>query len=177
MYNYDNDSEIYIQTSGNKNGNGSIIIYPGSRIALEYEKDRTTLSGSDKATIKFTLKNEVPSTSGSRARAIRAMYIGVNGVARKIKKAYIGINGVARCFWAIPKIEKVNTSIQSLTPRHDFMSGSLGNYAIYAGGGVLPENPNNYPRYYSTNIVEYYDNSLSKKTASSLSFSVGNGKM
>ena len=35
------------------------------------------------------------------ARAVKKLYIGVDGIARKIKKAYIGVNGVARqCYSA-----------------------------------------------------------------------------
>ena len=67
------------------------------------------------------------------ARKLKKAYVGVGGVARKIKKAYVGINGVARPCWGGGELAYYGavTSVQECA---DMMAGSIGSYAVFAGG-------------------------------------------
>ena len=83
---------------------------------------------------------EISGTS-SLANKIKNMYIGINGVARKVKKAYIGINNIAR-LWYIDAIKLYaiiysgTTSDALSASKYGVASGSLGDYAIFAGGAT-----------------------------------------
>lgn len=171
---YDPDGDYLVEASGTKSGSGTYTIYPGTRIYLRYEKDDSYDEGSDWGKIKFTLSGGKTTPSGDRARRVVGMYIGVNGVARRIKRAYIGVNGIARCFWSAPGIYKVTSTVTALTPKDSFMSGTIGNYAIYAGGS-RNVTINDFPGYYEGNNVEYYNSSLTKSTGTSLTIQTAHG--
>ena len=98
----------------------------------------------------------------NKARKVKKMYIGVDGKARKVKKGYIGVGGVARPFFtADQKLVYYGTitapSVSRSFPGH----GSIGNYAVFAGG--------NKDLYTFHSSVDTYNKSLTKGTATALS--------
>lgn len=105
-------------------------------------------------------KNVYIGVSG-KARKIKKIYFGVSGVARKVKKAYVGIGGVARPFFSLEPVEYYGTLEQSIN-RINIDANHIGNYALYAGGSVLND-------YSNTTVVDAYDTSLTRKSATPLS--------
>lgn len=86
-------------------------------------------------------------------------------LARRIKKAYIGVGGVARpCFGHDP-IEYYGTVTPLSDARQSLMGGSVGNYAVFAGGQK---------NYTDQTTVYAYDASLTLTTPTALS-AVSNG--
>lgn len=91
--------------------------------------------------------------------------VGTTQVARRIKKAYIGVGGVARpCFGHDP-IEYYGTVTPLSDARQYLMGGSVGNYAVFAGGQKS---------YTDQTTVYAYDASLTLTTPTALS-AVPNG--
>lgn len=71
---------------------------------------------------------------GSTAKKIKKMYIGIGGIARKVKRAYIGIAGKARLWFSgEPSIIR-DPSVTLSVFRPLVSGGSVGNYAVFAGG-------------------------------------------
>jgi hypothetical protein len=98
------------------------------------------------------------------------MYIGVNGIARRVRKGYIGVNGIARLFYATPGLYRAG-SVVALSPVRDgSTAGSIGNYAVFSGGNSAKTEGT----YWESKVTEYYNTSLTKATATSLSYQVGN---
>lgn len=111
-------------------------------------------------------KTNIP--AGSYAHRVIAMYIGVNGVARRVKKGYIGVNGIARLFYATPGLYRVGT-VTALSPvRYGNVAGSIGNYAVFSGGDSMKTEGT----YWESKVTEYYNTSLTKATATALSYQV-----
>lgn len=70
-----------------------------------------------------------------KARKVRKLYFGVGSKARKIKRGYIGIGGVARPFWIGEKELVSYGPITAMsTVRFAHAGGTVGNYALFAGG-------------------------------------------
>lgn len=86
------------------------------------------------------------------AHKIKKGYIGVDGIARKIKKAYIGIGGVARPCFSSDVLMFYGAVATRSENRQDTTANSIGNFAIFAGGGV------SYTKERAT--VEAYNSSL-----------------
>lgn len=107
--------------------------------------------------VEYTL----PTTGSYVARKVTKAYIGINGVARKIKKGYIGVGGVARLWFynekQISYYGKTSSGITSGT--YQLAGGSIGNYAVFAGG--VTSSP--------INTVYSYNTSLSRGTPTGLS--------
>lgn len=99
------------------------------------------------------------------ARKVKKGYVGVDDIAHKIKKAYIGIGGIARpCFGSLG-VEYYGTITSLSAARYYIGTGEFNNRAVFAGGySQLYSNgeykSNNY------NIIETYDNSLTKANLS-----------
>ena len=96
---------------------------------------------------------------GGKARKVKKMYVGVGSRARKVKKAYIGVGGVARpCFSGGELVYYGTATPLSIS---GYMSAAaVGNYALFCN--------------YQNNVVESYDNNLSKNTAASITYSHDN---
>lgn len=100
--------------------------------------------------------------TGSVARKVKKMYVGVDNKARKVKKAYIGVNGIARKFFGAELIYK--GAITSLRTSRGYMKGaSVGEYMLF-GGGMLGSNYT-----YSSDVVDAYDSSFVRSNAPALS--------
>ena len=81
--------------------------------------------------------------------------------ARLIKKAYISIGGVARPFWGGGELTYYG-SITALSANQINLSATaVGNYALFAGGGVASSN--------LSSVVNTYNKSLTRNTATALS--------
>ena len=101
-----------------------------------------------------------------KARKVRKLYFGVGSKARKIKRGYIGIGGVARPFWTGEKELVSYGPITAMsTVRWGHTGGSVGNYALFAGG----QDANT-----SVATVDTYNASLTKGTAPNLNESAWN---
>lgn len=96
-----------------------------------------------------------------KARKVKKGYIGVGGKARKIKKAYVGVGGVARPFWGGGELAYYGEVTPLSQARSRAGATSVGNYAIFAGGGTSLTSglPN----------VDAYNGSLVRSTPASLS--------
>ncbi len=95
----------------------------------------------------------------SKARKVKKIYIGVDGVARKVKRAYVGdANGVARLWWNGGVLTYYGTATALSAKRWYLSGGSVGNYAVFAGG-----------YYNDSNVVDAYDQNLTRTIASTLS--------
>lgn len=90
----------------------------------------------------------------NKARKIKKGYVGVNGKARKIKKVYIGVGGVARPCWAGGELSYYGNVGNLTTPLMNMSCGSVGAYALYAGG----QNASGTANY----ITHTYNDSLTK---------------
>ena len=98
-----------------------------------------------------------------KARKVKKLYIGVNGKARKVKKAYIGVNGKARLFysaWGDTLPTYSNTLTDVSYQRKNSLPGSIGSYAIFAGGVTSSSG-----QYATTNFDAY--NSAGTRTVGS----------
>lgn len=98
---------------------------------------------------------------GGKARKVKKGYIGVDGKARKIKKAYVGVGGKARPFWGGGELAYYGEVTPLSQARSRAGATSVGNYAIFAGGGASLTSglPN----------VDAYNGSLVRSTPASLS--------
>lgn len=103
-----------------------------------------------------------------KAREVKRIYVGVDGKARSVKKVYVGVNGKARLCWRQPGIYKYTGNIDPLSDRvYDVCGGSVGNYAIFAGG-----NNTGLDGTHSTNagstMADAYTSTLTKTSIASL---------
>lgn len=159
----------YVNASGTTNGTLNLTIYPSDILAIRYYKDDSGNSGNDQATFKMTLSGGgVNLPAGDYARRVVSMYIGVDGLARRVKKGYIGVNNIARMFYATPGLYRIG-SIVPLSPiRHGNIADSIGNYAVFSGGDSMKVEGT----YWDSKVTEYYNTSLTKTTATSLTYQV-----
>ena len=103
-----------------------------------------------------------------KARKVKRIYVGVDGKARSVKKVYVGVNGKARLCWRQPGVYKYTGNIDPLSDRvYDVCGGSVGNYAIFAGG-----NNTGLDGTHSTNtgstMADAYTSTLTKTSIASL---------
>ena len=82
-------------------------ISAGDVIEFKYVKDSSQSASGEKAYWAIICEPTTITTTEITgyedkdiARAVKKMYIGVDGMARKVKKAYIGVGGVAKLFYA-----------------------------------------------------------------------------
>ena len=135
-----------------KTYNGTITA--GTQIIFKYTKDGSQDSYNDQCTFNLTVVPEkVPVGTETRciARAVRKMYIGVDGLARKVKKAYVGIGGLAMPFYqkggTLTKVSSTTAYDSSVDARYDLAATTVGNCAMF-GGGYLGYSP-----WYSSDVV------------------------
>jgi hypothetical protein len=97
------------------------------------------------------------SVIGGVNRKNKKGYAVVGGVNRKVKKAYSIIGGVARPCWSGGEVTYYGTLTPFTTAGNEMASGTVGNYALFAGG-------------YGRNLaVDVYSNQLVHSTATNLS--------
>lgn len=102
-----------------------------------------------------------------KARKVKAIYIGVGNKARSVKAVYIGVNGKARLCWKRPGVYKYAGTVSNHSlNRYGMCGGSIGNYALFAGGAYY--NTTNKAFVYSTTI-DTYNSSLTKTSVVNLS--------
>lgn len=110
------------------------------------------------------------------AKKVKTMYVGVGGVAKRVKRAYIGVNGVAKLFYlnsGTITSKGLITNLKSYRPA--CIGGSVGNYAIIAGGTSTTSSSEigtSFAYGYGY-IVSTYNASLTLGTAENLNTSVG----
>ncbi len=98
------------------------------------------------------------------ARRVRKSYFGVGGKARKIRRGYIGVGGVARPFWSGEKELVSYGPITAMsTVRCGHAGGTVGNYALFAGG----QDANTY-----VSTVDTYNTALTRGSAPNLNAAV-----
>lgn len=97
--------------------------------------------------------------TGSVAREVKKMYLGMGNKARRIKKGYIGIGGVARPFIGGGKLAYYGKITDLILKRYVFAATSVGDYAFFGGGQYTGP----------MSIVEAYNTSLTRKEAPDLS--------
>ena len=139
--------------SGEATGSWSGDIQVGQAVNFTYSKDNSQTDGDDMGYVgnfHITIKTLVGTETKSFARAIRKMYIGVDGLARKVKKAYVGIGGLAMPFYQKGgTLTKVSATAydSSVDARYNLAATTVGNCAMF-GGGLSYYSP-----YYSSNVV------------------------
>ena len=105
---------------------------------------------------------KIPNIKNNIARKVTKVYIGVDSVARKAKKGYIGVGGVARPFFSSePELSYYGTASDLSVARYNLAATSVGDYALFGGGGTSANA--------GKNTVDSYTSSLVKGTASDLS--------
>ena len=108
------------------------------------------------------------------ARQVKKGYIGVDGVARKIKKAYIGVGGVARPCWSGGELTYYGKTSQSFNYAvRLYAGGSIGDYALFAGGVDSNGTYRNTVNAYNKQLVKSNPTPLSSALASLASANVG----
>ena len=124
----------------------------------------------DNGTVKYI------SGYSSKAQTLKNIYFGVNGIAKKIKKAYIGVNGIAKLWYA--DLEKLyallnwGTTADALSAsKYGMAAGSVGDYAIFAGGSTNMLNLANSTMTFSQ-TVDAYNSSLVRFSLSDLSSNI-----
>lgn len=113
---------------------------------------------------------------GSKAKTLKNIYFGVGGVAKKVKKAYIGVNGIAKLWYGeLAKLYAVlscGASSDALsTTKYGMAAGSVGDYAIFAGGSTNMLNLVNSTMTFSK-TVDAYNSSLVHSSLSNLSSNI-----
>ena len=102
---------------------------------------------------------------GSKACKMKKAYIGIGGKARKVKKMYIGVGGKARlCYSA--ELERYGMAAALSTARYDMRAATVGKYALFAGGFIIPDS---FYGYSVSSSVDAYNTSLTKSTPTELS--------
>ena len=61
------------------------------------------------------------------------IYVGINGSPKKVKKVYVGVNGSPKVVYS-SGISKSSFVINITKGRHQVNSGTIGNFALFAGG-------------------------------------------
>lgn len=89
--------------------------------------------------------------------------IPAQSTARKIKKGYVGIGDVARPFWSQNTLEYWGTAEPLSEARAVMGSGSIGGYALFAGGRT---NISDISTAFST--IDCYSTNMSKQSITSL---------
>lgn len=102
---------------------------------------------------------------GGRARRVKKVYFGVSGIARKVKSAFIGIGDKARLFWSGGEpVYFKSTTFGSA--RYHQMTGTIGDYALFAGGSTVSS---------ASTRVDAFNSVLTQSTAPSLGQAKSNG--
>ena len=96
------------------------------------------------------------------AHKISPIYLGIDDLARMVKKAYIGIGDVARPCWSMGEVAYYGTINALSKGRSGLAAASVGDYALFGGGGGL------YSADYNC-TVDAYSGSLTKVDVLSLS--------
>lgn len=112
----------------------------------------------------------------SKAKTLKNIYFGVGGVAKKVKKAYIGVNGIAKLWYGelVKYYALLNwgtTSDTLSTSKYGMAAGSVGDYAIFAGGSTNMLNLVNSTMSFSK-TVDAYNSSLVHSSLSDLSSNI-----
>ena len=107
--------------------------------------------------------------SAGGTKKVSKIYFGAAGVAKKVTKGYIGgSDGKAKLFFSGgPESATLSkkTTLTLATARFSFGATSIGNYVLIAGGGISTNSDTN------TNTVETFNKSLTRGTATALTFS------
>ena len=82
-------------------------------------------------------------------------------IACRIKKAYIGIGGIARPCWSGGELAYYGTATSLNSLKHELSATSVGNYALFGGGGDY--------NYALTSEVNAYNKSLTHTMPTALS--------
>lgn len=105
--------------------------------------------------------------SAGSTKKVSKIYFGAAGVAKKVTKGYIGgSDGKAKLFFSGgPESATLSkkTTLTLATARFSFGATSIGNYVLIAGGGTAANT--------NTNTVETFNKSLTRGTATALTFS------
>ena len=110
---------------------------------------------------------------GNSAKKISKIYFGVGNAAKKVTKGYIGVGNAAKLFFSAgPESATLSkkTTLTLATARFSFGAASVGNYALFAGGGIAPPSGSSHSST-NTNTVETFNKSLTRGTTTSLPFS------
>lgn len=95
---------------------------------------------------------------GGLARKVKKVYFGVSGIARKVKSGYIGVGGLARLFWSGGEPAYFKSTTFS-SARYQQQTGTIGNYALFAGGSTVSS---------ASTQVDVFDSVLTQSNATAL---------
>lgn len=152
------DSGSYnLRLDFNNNNNAGYMWFDGLMLI-----DLTEAFGEGNEPTATWMKKNVPFFTGTLDIEKKT----TEGIARPIKKAYIGIGGVARPCWPGEELVYYGTITPLSHQRAYFGAGSVGNYALFAGGRYTPD-PNEMSKPLTS--VEAYNESLTRTTITPLS--------
>lgn len=148
------ENKVYNTTTQRKSWSGTLA--KGQTISFSYSKNASLNGGEDQCTfsnmvVSFEERVQTGSVSKDLARIIRKAYVGIGGVARPCMGSGLAFYGT---------VGYLSSS------RYQMAATTVGNYALFGGGG------NGQSEYFNT--VDVFDKNLTKTTAEPLYTGVAN---
>lgn len=113
---------------------------------------------------KMVLSN-IQIEKGSTATEYKP-FTGPNGITRKIKKMYAVVGGLLKLIFGQGELSYKGKITPLSIPRRELTAATVGNYALFAGGGCPSES--GLEGFYHSNAVDAYDLSLTRSSAPNL---------
>ena len=139
----------------NNEGRAGTIYYDGAMLI-----DLTAAFGAGKEPTKEWCDNHIFFSASGNACVFDST---TTSTVRRVKKGYIGIGGKARPFWSQNTLEYWGTAEPLSEARAVMGSGSIGGYALFAGGRT---NISDLSTAFST--IDCYSTNMSKQSITSL---------